>query len=313
MNGKRHSLIDLGSLDRAALIELLDSAGSFLGPGAATAHRDRLAGEAVALLFFEPSTRTRFSFELAARRLGADVLTLHENSSSQTKGETLADTLATLAAMGARHFVLRHAENGIMATLSANRPPGTTFVSAGEGTRAHPTQGLLDAFTIRRHRPEIERLAIAIVGDIAHSRVARSAIAALGILGVGDIRLVGPEAFLPAAGEFPGAAATTDLAAGLDGADVVMALRIQRERLGAGETPDPEGYRKRYGLTIERLDRHAKPDALLMHPGPSNWGVELASELRNWPRSLIHEQVRNGVAVRMAVLARLAEGVRSDV
>ncbi|MGH8272575.1 MAG: aspartate carbamoyltransferase catalytic subunit, partial [Gammaproteobacteria bacterium] len=249
-----------------------------------------------------------FSFELAAKRLGADVLSLHETASSQTKGETLSETIATFAAMGVRYFVVRHAQNGIMDTLAAELPPGTALVSGGEGTRSHPTQGLLDAFTIRRHRPEIARLTVAIVGDIAHSRVARSAIAALQGLGVGALRLVGPAGFLPAAGELPGAA-TTDLAAGLDGADVVMALRIQRERMATSALPDLDEYRKRYGLTIERINEHAKPDALLMHPGPVNWGVELAPELANWPRSLIREQVHNGVAIRMAVLAWLKEAI----
>ncbi|MGH8161257.1 MAG: aspartate carbamoyltransferase catalytic subunit [Gammaproteobacteria bacterium] len=306
------SLTDLTSLDRETLVELLDSAERFLAPEAATAHRKLLAGEAVALLFFEPSTRTRFSFELAARRVGADVIALHESTSSQTKGETLSDTLSTLAAMGARHFVVRHRENGIMATLAANLPPGTTLINAGEGTRAHPTQGLLDAFTIRRHRPEIERLTVTIVGDIAHSRVARSTLSALKGLGVGALHLVGPAEFLSAPGELPGVA-TTDLAAGLDGADVVMALRIQHERLGEGQTTDPETYRKRYGLTIERLERYAKPDVLLMHPGPTNWGVELAPELAHWPRSLIREQVRNGVAVRMAMFARLSAELHNHV
>ncbi|MGH8162241.1 MAG: aspartate carbamoyltransferase catalytic subunit [Gammaproteobacteria bacterium] len=306
------TLTELAALSRATLARLLDSAETFLRPDAASAHRDRLVGHAVALLFHDPSTRTRFSFELAAERLGADVLTLHEGATSQTKGETLADTIVTLTAMGVHHFVVRHAENGIMDALAATLPPATTLASAGEGTRAHPTQGLLDALTIRLHRPEIERLTVAIVGDIAHSRVARSTIAALETLGIGGLRLVGPRRFLPAVGELPGAA-TTDLAAGLDGADVVMALRIQHERLGTGEVPDLDEYRDRYGLSIERLAAHAKPDVLLMHPGPVNWGVELARELADWPQSLIREQVRNGVAVRMAVLDWLANGFAGNV
>jgi aspartate carbamoyltransferase catalytic subunit len=308
MTEATRALVDLSALDRPLLGALLDSAERFLGPDSASGHRERLAGEAVALLFCEPSTRTRFSFELAAKRLGADVLEFNAAISSQTKGEALDETLATLAAMGARYFVVRHSENGMLARLAANLPPATTLVNAGEGTRAHPTQGLLDALTIRRHRPEIERLTVAIVGDIAHSRVARSTLFALQTLGVGALHLVGPKSFLPAADELPGVA-TSDLAAGLDGADVVMALRIQRERLGAGEAPDLETYRRHYGLTIEKLAAYAKPDALLLHPGPVNWGVELAGELAHWPRSLIREQVRNGVAVRMAVLDWLAQGL----
>ncbi len=306
MTETTRSLTDLAALDRTTLVRLLDSAENFTGPEAANAHRDLLAGEAVALLFCEASTRTHFSFELAAKRLGADVLSFHEAVSSQTKGETLAETITTLAAMGVRYFVVRHSENGVMDALAAELPPGTALVSAGEGTHSHPTQGLLDVLTIRRHRPEIARLTVAIVGDIAHSRVARSAIVALQSLGVGALRLIGPAGFLPEPGEMPGAT-TTDLAAGLDGADVVMALRIQRERMAASALPDPDDYRKRYGLTIEKINAHAKPDALLMHPGPVNWGVELAPELAHWPRSLIREQVHNGVAIRMAVLVWLKE------
>lgn len=300
------SLTDLATLDRATLVRLLDSAEEFTGPEAASAHRDLLAGEAVALLFCEPSTRTHFSFELAAKRLGADVLSFHEAASSHTKGETLVETISTLAAMNVRYFVVRHAEDGIMAALAAKLPPGTALVSAGEGTLGHPTQGLLDVLTIRLHQREIPGLTVAIVGDIAHSRVARSAAAALQTLGVGALRLVGPEAFLPAPGQLPGTA-MTDLDAGLEGADVIMALRIQRERMEASALPDLDDYRRGYGLSIERIEAHAKPDALLLHPGPVNWGVELAPELADWPRCLIREQVRNGVAVRMAVLARMHE------
>ncbi|MDN5865297.1 MAG: aspartate carbamoyltransferase catalytic subunit [Gammaproteobacteria bacterium] len=302
------TLIALENLDRTTLGRLLDAAEEFLGSDASTAFRDRLAGQAAALLFHEPSTRTRFSFELAAKRLGADVLTFDTDTSSTTKGETLADTLANLAAMGVQHFVLRHGENGIMAELATTLPAHTTLVNAGEGTHSHPTQGLLDALTIRLHRPEIERLTVAIVGDIAHSRVARSTIAALQTLGVGSLRLVGPAAFLPAPGELAGAA-TDNLAAGLDGADVVIALRIQRERMAVGNCPDAEEYHRRYGLNIETLTAHAKPDVLLLHPGPVNWGVELDRELARWPQSLMHEQVRHGVAVRMAVLETMAHSL----
>lgn len=312
MTETSRSLTDLAALDRATLVRLLDSAEEFTGPEATSAHRDLLAGEAVALLFCEPSTRTHFSFELAAKRLGADVLSFHESSSSHAKGETLAETISTLAAMNVRYFVVRHPEDGIMDALAAKLPPDTALVSAGEGTLSHPTQGLLDALTIRLHHREISGLTVAIVGDVAHSRVARSAAAALQTLGVGALRLVGPEEFLPAAGELPGSV-TTDLEAGLEGADVIMALRIQRERMKASVLPDLEDYRRRYGLNIERIEAHAKPDALLLHPGPVNWGVELAPELADWPRCLIREQVRNGVAVRMAVLARMHEALGPHV
>ena len=299
MTDTARSLITLDALDRITVEGLLESAGRYLAPDAATAHRNRLAGEAVALLFCEPSTRTRFSFELAAHRLGADVIALDEGASSRTKGETLADTLQALAAMDVRLAVVRHREE-IMAGLAEAMPRGTALVSAGEGARGHPTQGLLDVLTIRRHRPDFGKLAVAIVGDIAHSRVARSTTRALSLLGTQDIRLAGPAAFLPDEGEMPGTP-TADLDAALDGADVVMALRIQRERMAAGDAPDAGDYRRRYGLDRARLGA-ARPDALLMHPGPVNWGVELDPELKDWPHNVIGEQVRNGVAMRMAVL-----------
>lgn len=299
MTDTARSLITLDTLDRTTLEGLLESAGRYLAPDAATAHRAQLAGEAVALLFCEPSTRTRFSFELAAHRLGADVVELEETASSRTKGETLADTIAALAAMDVHLAVVRHREE-IMAGLAEELPPGTALINAGEGTRSHPTQGLLDVLTIRRHRPDFAKLAVAIVGDIAHSRVARSAARALSLLGTRDIRLVGPPVFLPEEGEMPGTP-IDDLDAGLEGADVVMALRIQRERMAADDTPDAGDYRRRYGLDQARLG-NARPDALLMHPGPVNWGVELDPELKDWPHNVIGEQIRNGVAMRMAVL-----------
>lgn len=312
MNEIQRYLIAVSDLDRRGLVALLDAAETYLAPDAATAYRSRLAESAVALVFCEPSTRTRASFELAAVRLGADVIVLDEQLSSTVKGETLADTLTTLAAMGIRFFVVRHGENGIMAAVAAELPARCALVSAGEGSRAHPTQGLLDALTIRRHRPELERLTVAIVGDVSHSRVARSTATALSLLGVGAIRLIGPPAFLPPAGELPGEA-TSSLEQGLENADVVIALRLQNERMGRGESPDITAYRERYGLTVERLGRLARPDCLLLHPGPVNWGVELSYELAAWPQCLIREQVRNGLAVRMAVFAWLEDVLRAGL
>jgi len=306
MNQTPRSLITLDALDRDTLEALLEAAGRYLAPNAATAHRARLAGEAVALLFCEPSTRTRFSFELAAHRLGADVVALDEGASSRTKGETLSDTIATLSAMDTRLAVVRHRDDEVMAGLASQLPPGTALISAGEGTRSHPTQGLLDALTIRRHRSDPEQLAVAIVGDIAHSRVARSTARALMLLGVRDLRLIGPPAFLPTDDDDMPGKPTTDIEAGLADADVVMALRIQRERMAASECPEVDSYRRDYGLDRARLSAHAKPDALLMHPGPVNWGVELDPGLKAWPHNVINEQVHNGVAMRMAVLDWLA-------
>lgn len=303
-----HNLISLSCLDRPALEHLLDRAEQFLGPETTTAHRAMLAGDATALIFCEPSTRTRFSFELAARRLGMDTLVLQEGTSSRLKGETLTDTLHTLAALNCRYFVLRHQENGVMQRLAADLPAGTALLNAGEGTCAHPTQGLLDALTIRLHRPDLQALTVAIVGDLAHSRVARSTAQALFALGVRELRLVAPPALLPRAGEMPGRL-VSDFAEGIAGANVVIALRIQRERISEQAKPDPTTYRREYGLDAERLTRLAAADALLLHPGPVNWGVELDTDLANWPGSLIREQVRNGVAVRMAVFAWLAENL----
>lgn len=305
MNRRPGSLSAVGDLERRELEALLDAAQTYLAPDATTAHRSALAGTAVALVFCEPSTRTRISFELAARRLGADTVGFDEAISSHAKGESLDDTLATLFAMGVRLCVVRHARNGIMAELVQRLPRGCGLINAGEGTRAHPTQGLLDALTIRRHRPDVSRLTVAVVGDIAHSRVARSSLAALELLGIGAVRLVGPERFLPSGDQLRGER-VTDLARGLADADVVIALRIQRERMAAADIPDAAEYRARYGLDIERIERLARPGCVLLHPGPVNWNVELAPELAHWPRSLIREQVRNGVALRMAVLARLA-------
>ena len=301
MTDAARKLITLDGMRRGALETLLDSAVRFLAPDATRVHRQRLAGKAVALLFCEPSTRTRFSFELAARRLGADVLALDEGSTSQTKGETLADTLVTLRAMGVRLAVMRHAEDGIMARLAAKLPAGLALVCAGEGMRNHPTQGLLDALTIRRHRPDLANLSVAIIGDIAHSRVARSTARALDTLGVGELRLVGPPAFLPRNSEMPGRL-VSNLENGIRGADVVVALRIQRERMNGDECPDLETYRHEFGLDASRLEALVGKKALLMHPGPVNWGVELDPDLRNWPHNLINEQIHNGVALRMAVL-----------
>lgn len=306
MNDTARKLITLDGLRRDTLDRLLESAKRYLARGAATAHRSTLAGGAVALLFCEPSTRTRFSFELAARRLGADVVALDEGRSSRTKGETLADTLAALAAMDVRMAVIRHREDGIMARVAAAMPAAMALVSAGEGTRNHPTQGLLDVLTIKRHRTDTASLSVAIIGDIAHSRVARSTARALDTLGVGELRLVGPPAFLPGDGEMPGRA-ISDLANGIRGADVVIALRIQRERMSGEEPVDTEAYRRDYGLDAQRLEKLAGPGTLLMHPGPVNWGVELDADLRAWPGNLIGEQIHNGVAMRMAVLEWLGE------
>lgn len=302
----RHFL-GLDGLTRTQLVSLLDLAETFVRPpGFAAARGNSLADITVANVFFEPSTRTRASFQLAAQRLGATLLNLDVAHSSRSKGEADADTLQTLAAMGVSLFVVRTGIAGQPARLAAALEPHCALINAGEAELAHPTQGLLDVFTIRAHRPDTDQLRVAIVGDIAHSRVARSAIRGLQLLGIGEICLVGPAAFLPDPDEFADCILTTRLEEGLADADFVMTLRIQRERMAQTEIPDSEDYFAHYGLSEDRL-AVAKPGALVMHPGPINRGVEIDDALADGPRSVIREQVRNGVAVRMALLQTLAE------
>ena len=295
-------LLTLAELPRAALVDLLDSAEEFhLSPGQPVREYDLLTGKTVAQLFFEPSTRTRISFELAAQRLGARVVSLNMAFSSTSKGESELDTLYTLEAMNVDIFVVRHKQAGIPELLAQHATPHIHVISAGEAHVSHPTQGLLDVFTIRRHKKNFGKLAVTIVGDIRHSRVARSAVQALNILGTHDIRFAGPAELLP--DDLTGEKFTNPDKA-LAGADVVMMLRIQKERMQAGLIPDEREYFRRYGLTAARL-KLAKADAIVMHPGPMNRGVEIAPEVADGPQSVIREQVANGVAVRMAVLAML--------
>lgn len=299
---KLQHLLTLAELSRAQLEALLERTEEFrLAPGQAVRRYELLAGKTIAQLFFEPSTRTRCSFELAARRLGADVLSLDLAFSSTLKGESELDTLYTLEAMHVDAFVVRHKQPGTLQKLAARAAKKTHLISAGEAHVSHPTQGLLDAFTIRRHKPRFDGLAVTIAGDISHSRVARSAVQALGTLGVRDLRFVGPAELLPddLAGE-----KFTNFDKALAGADVIMMLRIQKERMQAGLIPGDHEYFQRFGLTAERL-KLARPDAIVMHPGPINRGVEIAAEVADGPQAVIREQVTNGVAVRMAVLAEV--------
>ncbi len=304
----RH-LLTLEDLARDELISLLDAAQA-LRPQALrrSAHRP-LRGLTVANLFFEPSTRTRASFQLAAERLGADVLNFEAESSSTRKGETLVDTLRNLEAMGASLFVVRHSHGSVPASLAAAAAPASGVVSAGDGRHAHPTQGLLDMLTIRQKKGEdFSRLSVAIVGDIRHSRVARSGAEALRILGVRDLRLAAPYTLMPESDDpsFTGAPRIDALYTALEGCDVVMMLRLQRERMDEGLVSSLEEYYRDWGLSPERLAL-AKPDAIVLHPGPMNRGVEIADAVADGPQSVILEQVSNGVAVRMAVLERLAQ------
>ncbi|HET8697390.1 MAG TPA: aspartate carbamoyltransferase catalytic subunit [Gammaproteobacteria bacterium] len=302
--GELRHLIDLAYLDREHLAEIIDLAGRYRTPvGAAAPRDDVLKGRTVANLFFEASTRTRASFELAAKRLRADVLNLDVNTSSRAKGESIMDTIFTLQAMQVDVFVVRDASTGVPARIAQQVAPHVCVLNAGESDVSHPTQGLLDLMTIQRHKGDVRGLSVAIVGDIKHSRVARSAYHALTKFGVGELRFVGPAELLPQDDELPLASRTADIATGIRGADVVMALRVQKERFAQlDEIPDPQEYFRRFGLTEERLAL-AHRDAIVMHPGPMNRGVEIDGAVADGPRSVIQEQVTNGLAVRMAVLA----------
>jgi aspartate carbamoyltransferase catalytic subunit len=297
----RH-LLTLEELDRAALTRLLDRAERFRAEGAP---RELLAGRTVLTLFFEPSTRTRTSFVLASKRLGADTLNFNLSHSSTSKGESLLDTLHTLEAMGLDALVVRHSENGLPAYLAQHANTGVSVINAGDGTHAHPTQGLLDALTIRQRRSDFENLHVVICGDIRHSRVARSDVRALHTLGVNDIRLCAPRAMLPGSlQEFRGCGTTEDFDGALEGADVVIMLRIQKERMADAQFPEAADYHAHFGLDTRRLAL-AKPDCQVLHPGPINRGIEIAPEVADGAHSRILDQVANGVATRMAVLAEL--------
>lgn len=295
-------LLTLDNLPRAELEALLDRAQAFADTGDA---RDALAGQAVCTLFFEPSTRTRLSFQLAAQRLGAHVLNFDASTSSATKGETDLDTFKTIEAMGVRGFVVRHKVDGAVAGLAASAKPGVAVLNAGDGRSAHPTQGLLDMLTLRQAKgKDFSRLKVLIVGDVKHSRVARSDLHALRALGAGEIRACGPDSLLPDDGTLQGCVVTQDFDAALEGVDAVMMLRIQRERMEDGLISSLDDYHRDFGLTAARL-RRAAPDAVVMHPGPMNRGVEITDEVADGPQSLILRQVANGVAVRMAALEAL--------
>jgi aspartate carbamoyltransferase catalytic subunit len=304
-NGRLRHLLTLAGLDRNVLTHLLERSQSYVRPlGEPPPASSDLAGITVANLFTEPSTRTRVSFELAAKRLGADVVNLELQLSSRVKGESMLDTIYTLEALYVDVLVIRDAEEGIPGLVADHVRPHVSVLSAGEAHVAHPTQGLLDALTILQRKPDLSKLTVAIVGDVRHSRVARSAYDVLTTLSVGELRIVAPPVFMPEPGEFPGCARHTTLAKGLKDADVIMMLRIQKERMSQASLPDADRYFAKYGLTPERLQL-AKPDAIVMHPQPMNRGIEIASDVADGPQSAIRDQVRNGVAVRMAVLAEV--------
>jgi aspartate carbamoyltransferase catalytic subunit len=310
-NGTLRHLLTLEGMSRAAIESLLTRAQKFVKPiGQPPVHSATLAGVTVANLFTEPSTRTRVSFELAAKRLGADVVNLEVQLSSRVKGESMLDTIYTLEACHVDVFVIRDAEAGVPDLVATHVQPHASVLSAGEAHVAHPTQGLLDALTIFQAKKKFDGLKIAIVGDIKHSRVARSAWHALATLGVAEIRIVGPKVLMPDATEFGGCERHTSIDTGIAGVDVIMMLRIQKERMATAAIPDADRYFVKYGLSSERLAK-AKPDAIVMHPQPMNRGIEIASDVADGPQSVIRDQVRNGVAVRMAVLEAVIEGRKS--
>ena len=307
-NGSLRHLLTLRGLDRAQITDLLDQSDKFLSPPGSPVSRSKaLQGKTIANLFFEPSTRTRASFQLAATRLGADVLNLDVNTSSRAKGESILDTIYTLQAMQVDIFVVRDASTGVPAYIANHANEFVSILNAGESTVAHPTQGLLDLLTIRQRKGSFENLTVAIVGDIAHSRVARSAAEGLITMGVGDLRLVSPQGLALDSDALPGARLLHDLDDGIRDADVVMALRIQRERIDdIDDIPGMDEYASNFGISRERM-KTAAPDAIVMHPGPINRGVEIESSLADGSSSVITAQVTNGVAVRMAVLSTVAK------
>ncbi len=257
----------------------------------------------LANVFFEPSTRTRLSFESAAKQLGMHVLTMNESQSSRVKGESFLDTLLTLKAVGADVFVIRTKDENICSDMAEKMSllhPGTHVINAGGGTLNHPTQGLLDVYSMLQHKPELKNSKIIICGDIKHSRVARSTTQCLAVLGIPNIHLVAPEHLLPNQSEFSNCVLSTDLDSAVSDADIIMMLRIQKERMQHTDIPNPESYQENFGLTTIRLNK-AQPDAIVMHPGPMNRGVEISSDVADGKQSIIEEQVNNGLYIRMAL------------
>ena len=302
-NNLRHFL-SIEGLSRQHLIRILDTAESFINISDRSVKKvPALRGKAVANLFFENSTRTRTTFELAAKRLSADVLNLNISTSATAKGESLLDTLRNLEAMHVDMFVIRHADSGAAHFFARHARPGVSIINAGDGQHAHPTQAMLDMFTIRQHKGDFTPLKVAIIGDILHSRVARSQILALNTLGVSEVRVVGPKTLLPTdTRESLGVHVFNDIEEGIAGVDVIIMLRLQKERMTGALLPSEHEFFQRYGLTESRLGL-ASPDAIVMHPGPINRGVEMETVVADGHQSVILQQVSYGIAIRMAILS----------
>jgi aspartate carbamoyltransferase catalytic subunit len=310
--GRLRHFLTIEGLSRQTLLEIFDIAESFISVGEREIKKvPLLRGQTVVNLFFESSTRTRTTFEIAAKRLSADVININTTVSSTSKGETLLDTVRNLEAMHTDLFVVRHHLSGAAYLIAEHVPSHVHIINAGDGAHAHPTQAMLDAFTIRRHKGGFEQLKVAIVGDILHSRVARSLIHALNILGVPEVRVIAPFTLLPTAVETLGVRPYTDMRAGLDDVDVVVMLRLQRERMRGAHVPSEQEYFNLYGLTADKLES-AKADAIVMHPGPMNRGLEIDSAVADGTQSVILPQVTNGIAVRMAIMALIMGGHGSE-
>jgi len=304
--GRLRHLLSIEGLPAQILMQILDTARSFVSVTEREVKKvPLLRGRSIFNLFFEPSTRTRTTFEIAAKRLSADVINLNIATSSQTKGETLLDTVANLTAMNADMFVVRHAQSGAAHLIARHVGPHIHVINAGDGRHAHPTQALLDVYTIRHYKGGFEQLRVAIVGDVLHSRVARSEIHALTTLGVREVRVIGPRTLIPTQVERLGVRVFHDMSQGLRDVDVVMMLRLQNERMDGALLPSAQEYFRYYGLTAEKLAL-ARPDAIVMHPGPMNRGIEIESAVADGAQSVILPQVTFGIAVRMAVMSILA-------
>ena len=304
-DGRLRHLLTTEGLPEEMIRHILDTADQFVSVGERDVKKvPLLRGKTIFNVFFENSTRTRTTFEIAAKRLSADVINLNVGASSTNKGETLLDTVWNLQAMDADMFVVRHSQSGAPHLIARHVKPGVAVINAGDGRHAHPTQGLLDVYTIRHYKKDFSGLTVAIVGDVLHSRVARSQIHALKTLGVPELRVIGPKTLLPAAVERLGVRVFSDMAEGLRGCDVVIMLRLQNERMNGALLPSAGEFFKCYGLTAEKLAL-AKPDAIVMHPGPMNRGVEIDSPVADGPQSVIMPQVTFGIAVRMAVMSML--------
>jgi len=311
-DGRLRHLLSIEGLPKKILNQILDTAESFAGVAEREVKKvPLLRGKTVCNLFFENSTRTRTTFEIAAKRLSADVISLNVNTSSQSKGETILDTVDNLIAMHADMFVVRHSQSGAAHFIAKHVPDHIHVINAGDGRHSHPTQGLLDIFTIRKYKPDLHNLRVAIVGDVLHSRVARSEIHALTTLGVPEVRVIAPKTLLPAHVEKLGVHVFHDMRAGLKDVDVVMMLRLQNERMNGAMLPSAQEYFKTYGLTQDKLNL-ARPDAIVLHPGPMNRGVEIDSNVADGAQSVILPQVTYGIAIRMAVMAMLAGGQNSS-